>query len=75
MVRHRRRHLGAGALLFAEVARLEFATRQYPDDLWRSAESCLQGHDFRSAVATFEEYLKYESRRRRPDSGRGTTCS
>ncbi len=52
--------------LFEHLAQLEFSTRQYPDDLWRAAEAFLSGHDFRAAAATFEEYLKYETRRRRP---------
>ncbi len=51
--------------LFGRLAQLDFTTRQYPDDVWRSGEAFLEGHDFRSAVNAFEEYLKYEPRRRR----------
>jgi TolA-binding protein len=51
--------------LFGNLAQLDFTTRQYPDDVWRSGEAFLEGHDFRAAVSAFEEYLKYEPRRRR----------
>ncbi len=55
----------AGAV-FGQLARLEFTTRNYPDDVWQSAESYLAGHQFSEAVSALDEYLKYELRRRRP---------
>src|SRR5262249_2674422 len=55
----------AGAV-FGQLARLEFSTRNYPDDVWQSAESYLAGHQFTSAVKALDEDLNYELRRRRP---------
>jgi tetratricopeptide (TPR) repeat protein len=52
--------------VFGQLAELEFTTRNYPDDVWQSAESYLAGHRFTEAVAALDEYLKYELRRRRP---------
>ncbi len=52
--------------VFGQLAQLEFTTRNYPDDVWQSAESFLAGHRFTEAVAALDEYLKYELRRRRP---------
>ncbi len=52
--------------VFGQLAELEFTTRNYPDDVWQSAESYLAGHRFTQAVAALDEYLKYELRRRRP---------
>lgn len=56
------------ARTFGELARLNFSTRSYPDDMWRSAECFLEGHQFTQAVAAYDEYLKYELRRRRPQA-------
>ena len=52
--------------VFGQLAELDFTTRNYPDDVWQSAESYLAGHRFTEAVAVLDEYLKYELRRRRP---------
>ena len=52
--------------VFGQLADLEFTTRNYPDDVWQSAESYLAGHRFTEAVTALDEYLKYELRRRRP---------
>ena len=49
---------------FNEVAKLEFTSRQYPDDMWRVAECLLSGQDFSGALDALEEYQKYELRRR-----------
>ncbi len=48
------------------MARLNFTTREYADDLWQAAECHLQGHDYKQAVTAFENYLKHELRRWRP---------
>ncbi len=51
---------------YRQLAEVELATRTYPDYVWASAESLLAGHNFRGAVNMYEEYLRYELRRRRP---------
>lgn len=67
------RHLGRAQLrraghLYSRLAGLQVATRQYPDQLWNSATTYLDGQDYRSAVRVLEEYLKNESRRRHPQA-------
>jgi TolA-binding protein len=52
--------------LYADLARLRFATRQYPGDLWTSAENYLQGHDYVRAADVLRAYLKNVPRRQRP---------
>jgi len=51
---------------YARLAALRITDREYPDDLWASAENYLQGQDFTAAAKVFGEYLKNESRRRYP---------
>lgn len=49
-----------------ELAKLRYLTRDYPDDLWNSAQSFLAGHDFQQAAENYHKYLDAELRRRRP---------
>lgn len=58
-------HRQAGAL-FARLAKLRFATRQYPDDLWNSAENYLDGHDYEQAVRFYKQFLDTQGRTARP---------
>lgn len=53
----------AGAA-YAALARMRFATRQYPDDVWEAAHCWLEGHDYQQAARMFREYLAQEVRRR-----------
>jgi len=53
-------------MVYAELALLRIATRDYPDDVWQSAESFLAGHDYVSATRQYRKYLEIEGRRRRP---------
>lgn len=53
----------AGAL-YAELAQMRYATRQYPEDLWEAASCLLEGHDFEQAARLFKEYLAHEVRQR-----------
>lgn len=64
--REARKHYREAGQIYAGLARLRFATRDYPDDLWNSAESFRLGHDYANAVKLFDEYLKNESRQRIP---------
>jgi TolA-binding protein len=63
--RHDRRQAGREATRLAELRKL---TRDYSDDLWRSADQYYQGRAYRQAVAAIKKYLLNESRQRRPDA-------
>jgi tetratricopeptide (TPR) repeat protein len=49
---------------FAELARQQYTTRQYPEQLWKSADCYFAGHDFRGAAAVLRLYLHNENRLR-----------
>ena len=51
---------------YAKLARLRTVTKQYPDDLWASAQRFMEGHGYGDAVPVLREYLRNESRRRHP---------
>ncbi len=59
-----REHLRRAGRQYQQLAQLDIADRQYPDDLWESATCYLDGHDFLRAADLFQQYLKNESRRR-----------
>ncbi len=52
--------------VYARLAKVKAVTREYPDELWRSATTYLQGHDYQNGVRMLQRYLKDESRRRHP---------
>ncbi len=52
------------AAAYAELAKIRFATRQYPDDVWEAANCALEGHDYEQAARLFQEYLAHEVRQR-----------
>jgi TolA-binding protein len=54
------------ATAFAALARLNFASDRYTEDVWNSAENYLRGQDYPRAEAMLLEYLKYQLKRRRP---------
>ncbi|MEE9603246.1 MAG: tetratricopeptide repeat protein, partial [Thermoguttaceae bacterium] len=63
------RHMGRAYLrragqAYAGLARMQAATRLYPDELWNSANAYMRGQDYSGATALLNEYLKNESRRR-----------
>ncbi len=60
-----RRMLREAGLLYSQAAKLNFAERQYTEDVWQSAECYRQGHNFTAASRMFEEYMKYEATKRR----------
>jgi len=66
MAKDGRRHLREAGQAFARLARARVASPLYPDDLWNTAESYLNGHAFQNAAQTFQLYLNNESRRRSP---------
>jgi tetratricopeptide (TPR) repeat protein len=59
------RHAG---MEYLELARLRLSAREYPDDVWDSADNLLRGRDYPLAVRTLREYLKIELRKRRPQA-------
>lgn len=65
LVDSRTEYRNAGAL-YARLAKLRFASRSYPDKLWKSAESYLQGQDYGRAVHYFTEFLHTQNRPGRP---------
>lgn len=60
-----RKMLREAGLLYARAAKLNFSERQYTDDVWQSAECYRLGHNFTAASKQYEEYMKYEAKRRR----------
>jgi TolA-binding protein len=49
---------------YTSVAREMYTTRQYPDQLWNSADAYFAGHDFRNAAAMLRLYMHNEARLR-----------
>jgi TolA-binding protein len=67
------RHLGreqfrrAGAC-YAKLASMLPANKTFTDQLWNSASAFMQGQDYTSAARIFQDYLKNEAERRRPQA-------
>jgi len=57
-----RYHLRAAGRDFETLAKLRFATREFPEDLWTSAENYFQGQSYTHAASVLEEYLHHEAR-------------
>lgn len=51
---------------YAYLAKLHVTMRQYPDDLWASADAFANGQDYQSAIRVYQEYLNSEARTQRP---------
>jgi tetratricopeptide (TPR) repeat protein len=49
---------------YTAVARQQYATRQYPDQLWNAAGAYFAGHDFRHAAGILRLYMHNEVRLR-----------
>jgi TolA-binding protein len=54
------------AALYEELSVQRFATRQYPDLLWKSAQGYLNGHDYGRAARLLRAYLHNQVRRFHP---------
>ena len=61
--REGRFHYRAAGRAYEDVARLRFATRQFPEDLWLAAENYFLGHSYTHTIRILEEYLHHEARR------------
>lgn len=64
--RQARAQFRRAAGIYAQLAQLEFSTRQYPERIWSSGMAYVAGQDYSNAARMFELYLKYESRPHRP---------
>jgi tetratricopeptide (TPR) repeat protein len=63
-----RQQFRLAGVAYARLATLRAMTSDYPDDLWRSAENYLRGHDFRHAARLFQLYLDQDFKPRRADA-------
>ncbi len=61
-----RRQLRKAGWMHSRLANYHKISRQYPEDLWNSANCYLQGRDYTQAVRMLQEYLKNRARERRP---------
>lgn len=53
-------------VLYAQLAKLRFATRRYPEDLWSTAENYMRGQDYLRAVTYYKRFLATRDRQARP---------
>jgi tetratricopeptide (TPR) repeat protein len=63
--RRGRQMLREAAVLYSRAAKLNFSERQYTEDVWQAAECFRLGHNFSAAIGQYEDYMKYEAKRRR----------
>ena len=65
LVDSRTENRNAGAL-YAQLAKLRFASKSYPDDLWKCADNYLRGQDYGRAVRYLTQFLSTQNRAARP---------
>jgi tetratricopeptide (TPR) repeat protein len=58
-----RLHMRAAGRAYEDLARMRFATRFFPEDLWIAADCYFQGQSFTSAARVLDEYLHHEAQR------------
>lgn len=63
-----RAHLREAAGYDRALAKERIATRFYPDDLLRAANTFLQGHGYKQAEETFREFLRQQTRAGQPEA-------
>jgi tetratricopeptide (TPR) repeat protein len=63
-----RAHLREAASRDRDIAQERIATRNYPDDLLRSANTFLQGHGYEQAEQTFRLFLQQQTREGQPEA-------
>ena len=61
-----RAQLRRAGRVYVRLAQLQVATREYPERLWKAADAYLLGQDYRNTIGVLEQYLKDDTRRRRP---------
>jgi tetratricopeptide (TPR) repeat protein len=57
-----RAHLRAAGRAYEDLAKIRYATRYYPSDLWAAADCYFQGQSYSNAARLFQEYLHNEAR-------------
>jgi len=60
MNREGRMHFREAGVDYEELAKRQFATEAYPNHIWQSAESYLQGQSYSSAIRMLNEFLRNE---------------
>jgi len=63
MQKEGRLHQRAAGRAYEDLARMRFATRFFPEDLWTAADCYFQGQSFTSAARVLDEYLHHEAQR------------
>jgi tetratricopeptide (TPR) repeat protein len=63
-----RAHLREAAARDEELAAARIATRSYPDDLLRAANTYLQGQGYQQAERLFRQYLQQQTRTGQPEA-------
>jgi tetratricopeptide (TPR) repeat protein len=63
-----RAHLREAAARDQELAAARIATRFYPDDLLRAANTYLQGHGYQQAEQLFRQFLQQQTRAGQPEA-------
>lgn len=61
-------HWRRAGRMYLKLADLHFASKEYPEELWRAAECLLKGRDFPATAAVLRRYLQAESRQRQPEA-------
>ncbi len=62
------RRLREAGVAYEALAALRFATDNYPNDLWSSADCFYLGHSYTSAARVLDEYLKAEPEKRNAEA-------
>jgi TolA-binding protein len=62
-LRQARYHLRAAGRAYEDLARLRYASRHFPTDLWKASENYFRGQSYSEAARTLEEYMRHEPRR------------
>lgn len=55
-----RKHLRAAGMAYERLAEARYATRQFTDDLWKSAESFSRGQGYADTIRVLNRYLRGE---------------
>ena len=68
VARQGRAQLRQAGLVYSRLAKFQMTSREYPDQLWRSATAYFRGQNYSETLRILREYLDNESRRKRPQA-------
>ncbi len=68
VARRGRAQLRQAGLVYSRLAKFQVTSREYPDQLWRSATAYFRGQNYSETLRILQEYLQNESRRKRPQA-------